>query len=160
FEDAGPLRDLAPDAPEALEQVISRMLQRDKLRRYGTMKELQFDVEPVRLDLQKGRASELQAQARDLLDQEQFEPAQNALHEALTMDPANREARALWEQLQQQLQQRTLQPKIEATLSAGEEHLRSRRFADAVQAFESALALDRQNVSIKGRLDEARTWMD
>jgi hypothetical protein len=160
FEDPKPIRELVPDAPEALEQVIARMIQKDRSRRYGSMRELQFDAEPVRIDLQKARASELQVQARSLFEQGQLEECQRVLHEALVLDPGNREARGLWERVQQQLQQRTLQPRIEAALSAAEDHLRQRNFADAVQAFESALALDRENVSVRGRLEEARALLD
>ena len=88
-----------------------------------------------------------------------MEPAQQVVLEVLSLDPSNRVARSLWENLQKQLQQRTLQPRIESLLKAGEEQLAQRRFIDAIQNFESALRLDRDNVYIQSRLEQARGLM-
>jgi hypothetical protein len=124
------------------------------------MSEIRLDTEPVRIELQKARASELLPQAQILLDQKTAEPAQKILQEVLKLDPANTTARELWEKVQQNLQLRSLKPRIEGLLSTAEEHLTNRRFADAVQAFNSALALDPRNTYIQGRMEEARKLVD
>ena len=160
FEEPAPIRDFVPRAPDALQQVISRMIQKTRDLRYRNLKDLQFDTEPIRIDLQRGRASELLLQAQELFDKESLEPAQKVLQEALALEPSNRAARTLWESVQDQIQQRTLRPRIEASLSAAEEHLAERRFGDAVQAFESALVLDRENVYIQGRIEQARALVE
>src|SRR5262249_33188572 len=59
-----------------------------------------------------------------------------------------------------QFQQRTLRPKIDSLLKTGEEQLTARRFADAIQTFDSALRLDRSNAFIQARLDQARAMME
>ena len=160
FAEPAPIREYVPDLPEVLQNAISRMIQKDRDRRYRTMKELQFDIEPIRLELQKGRASELLEQAEELLEQRQLEPARTVVQEALALEPSNHIARALWERLQKQIQERSLRPRIESALSEGEEHLIKRRFLEAVHALESALQLDGDNVYIQGRLEQARASVE
>src|SRR5262249_37077727 len=41
FEEAAPIRESAPDTPEALERAISKMIHKDRERRYRNIKELQ-----------------------------------------------------------------------------------------------------------------------
>ena len=127
FEEPTPIREFAPGIPDALQDVISRMIHKDREQRYRNLKDLQFDTEPIRIGLQGVRASEFLMQAQELFRAQQLEPAQKVLQDALALDPSNKAARALWEKLQQQLQQRTLQPRIEALLNAAEEHLAQRR---------------------------------
>ncbi len=156
FEDPRPLREFAPDVPEALQQVVSKIIQRDRELRYQSLKEVQFDTEPIRLDLRRERAAALLAQAQQLFEKKQLDPAQTVLQESLSLDPGNRPARALREQLLKQIRQRSLQPRIESLLSSGEDHLVKRRFPDAVQAFELALKLDRENDYIQARIEHAK----
>jgi serine/threonine-protein kinase len=160
FEDPPPLRDSVPDCPDALQQVISRLLQKDRELRYQSFKEVQLDCEPIRLEFQQQRAAKLLTQAQDQFAKKQLESAQSLLLEVLDLDPSNRLARTLRENVQKQLQLRTLQPRIEALLKSGEEHLAHRRFSDAVQSFDGALRLDRTNVYIQSRHEHARDLLE
>jgi serine/threonine-protein kinase len=160
MDEAPPIRELTPGIPIALEHVITRLLEKNPTRRYQSLTEVQFDTEPVRIDLRRGRSLELLKEAQEHFDNQRFEPAQKVLHEVLALEPSNRAARALREQLQRHLQHRTLQPRIESSLRDAEEHLAERRFADALQAFEAALALDRDNTHIQGRVEQARALVD
>ena len=115
FEDPPPLRDSVPDCPDALQQVISRLLQKDRELRYQSFKEVQLDCEPIRLEFQQQRAAKLLTQAQEQFAKKQLESAQSLLLEVLDLDPSNRLARTLRENVQKQLQLRTLQPRIEAS---------------------------------------------
>jgi eukaryotic-like serine/threonine-protein kinase len=160
FEEPPPIRNFVPGFPEALQTVITRILHKDRELRYQSLKDVQFDVEPIRLDLQRQRAAVLLTQAQELFEKKQLDPAQTVIMEALGLDPSNTRARLLRENLQKQLQQRTLQPRIESLLNAGEEHMAQRRFSDALQSFESALRLDRDNAYIQSRLEQARGLLE
>src|ERR1019366_6875456 len=160
FEEPPPIRDFVPDCPPALEAVINRILHKDRELWYQSLKEVQFDIEPIRLELQRQRASSLVTQAQELFDKKQLDPAQTVVLEALDLDPSNTTARSLKETLQKQLQQRTLQPRIESMLNGGEEHLTRRRFSDAIQSFEAALRLDRDSAYIQSRLEQARALQE
>src|SRR5215469_5028857 len=89
FENPVPIHECAPGLPGPLQNAISRMIQKDRDRRYRTVKDLQFDTEPVRLELQKGRAAELLQHAQALFEQKQLEPSRTALQEALALEPSN-----------------------------------------------------------------------
>ncbi len=160
FEDAPPVRDFVPQCPEALERVIQRILHKDRELRYQSLKDVQFDTEMVRMDLQTQRAGELVTEAQAQVQAEQLEAAQVLVTEALGLDPSNRVARSLREMLQRQLQQKALRPRIEGLIHAAEEHLANRRFNDAVQSFEAALKLDGDDAALKKRAAEARALLE
>ena len=124
------------------------------------LKELQLDTEPIRIEFQQLRAGSLLQQAQDLYRARKVEQAQALVLEVLDLDPANRQARSLWESLQKQVQLRTLQPRIEGLARAAEDHLAQRRFAEAVQSFEAALRLDRENTQLQTRRDQAQAQFE
>src|SRR5215472_10298800 len=160
FDDPAPIREFVAGAPDELQRVISKAIHKDREQRYQSLREIRLDLEPIRLELQKGRASELLVQARGLFDEKRLEAAQKVVQDALGLEPANTAARLLWETLQHRIQQRTLQPRIEALLDAAERQLANRQFTEAEQGFQSALQLDRENTRIRARLDEARSMAE
>jgi predicted Ser/Thr protein kinase len=160
FDDPAPIQEFVAGAPDELQRVISKSIHKDREQRYQSLREIRLDLEPIRLELQKGRASELLLQARGLFDEKRLDAAQKVVQDALVLEPANTAARLLWETLQHRIQQRTLQPRIEALLDAGDRHLANRQFAEAEQSFQSALQLDRENAHIRARLDEARSMAE
>ena len=160
FEDPPSIRSIVPDCPEALERVIMRILHKDRELRYQSLKDVQFDTQMVRMELQRRRADELVEEAQRLEAENQPDAAQSVAMEALNLDPSNRVARSLRENLQRRSQQRALQPRIEALLNSGEDYLEKRHFPEAVQRFESAFKLDDENPAIRARLEHARTLLE
>jgi serine/threonine protein kinase len=160
FEEPAPISDFVPDVPTALQAVLTRILHKDRELRYPNLREVASDVQPILIELQRQRAAALLIQAQELFDKKQLDPAQTVILEALSLDPSNHTARILKENLQKQLQQRTLQPRIESLLKAGEEHLAQRRFPEALQNFEAALRFDRDSTYIQSRLENARALLD
>ncbi len=160
FEDPPPIRDFLPQCPETLERVILKILHKERDLRYHSLKDVQFDTEIVRMDLQTQRAEELVAQAQVQVQADQLDAAQALAVEALSLDPSNRAARSLRESLQKRLQHRALRPRIEALVNSAEERLSTRRFTEAVQGFESALKLDSENAAIRERLAQARELLE
>jgi len=156
FEEPPPLREFAPDVPDALQEVMSRIIHKDRAKRYQSLQEVQFDTEPIRIDLQHAHVGSLLAQARGLMEQRDFEPAQNVVREALALDPSNRTARLLREELRQLLQRSAVQPRMESAMREGDEHLAQRRFLEAVKTFEHALTLDPGNSTVQARIEQAR----
>ncbi len=133
FDDPALIHAFVAGAPDELQRMIFKSIHKDREQRYQSLREIRLDLEPIRLELQKTRASELLLQARGLFDEKRLEAAQKVLQDALVMEPANTAARLLWETLQHRIQQRTLQPRIEALLDAAERHLANRQFTEAEQ---------------------------
>ncbi len=155
-EDPEPIRNLVPDCPEALEKIVNRTLQKDRDLRYQSLRDVQVDTEPILTELRQERAESLVTEARRLYDSADLQNAQTVLGEVFDLDPANREARQLRETIQNQLLDRLIRPKIDALVKKAEDALGARRFEDAIESFEAALRLDRENHTVSVRLEQAR----
>ena len=73
------------------------------------------------------------------------------MQEVLDLDPAEKVARALWENLQRQLRLRTLQPRIDALLKKGHEQMAQRLFEEACKARSGPAAGSGQSASSKAK---------
>ncbi len=155
-----PVRELCPACPDPLEQILHRLLQKDRDLRYRSLEEFQFDVEPILLDLQKTHAAELLQRARDLVTRDQGDSAQVLVKEILRFDPGNTGARDLREILQQKSQRKLAHARVEALLTAGRGKLEQQDFSSAIESFESALRLDRSNSEIQKQIQQARAAME
>ena len=155
-EDAAPLRSLVPDCPEPVEQIVYRLLQRDRELRYQCLDDAQCDAEPILQELKREHAQALLLWARQLLTEQQLDSAQTVVREALEFDPGNREGRRLRDTIRDQLQRLTTRSRLNALLERAEGEVTGRRFADAVQTLELALRLDRSDAAVQNRLRQAR----
>lgn len=160
FEDPAPLRQLDPTIPEAVEQIVTRALQKDRELRYQSLRDLLIDAKPVLLDLERERANSLLVVARDLFARGELEAAEAKAVEVIDLDLGIREAHDIREAVQKQLQARILQPRIQSLLRTAEESLALKRFGDAVTNFEAALRLDRTNAGIRKQLESARELLE
>lgn len=158
-EDPEPVRAFATECPEALENIISRAMQKDRELRYQTLRDLQFDAEPLLIQLQQERAVQLLEDAMRLFESKELKAAMPIVVQVLNLDPNNREARRLRESIQKQMQKDLFQPRIDALLKDAEQQLAQRQFAETIQSLDSALRLDRTNVSIRTRLEQAQTQL-
>ena len=155
-----PLRGCTPDCPEALENAMIKLLAKDREARYQSLEDLQFDLEPVILDLRRESVRDLVSGARNLIESGQLEDAQSKIRQALDIEPGNPTARELRENLQRLIREKTLRPRIEALVSEGRVRLDERSFQQAIEKFESALRLDKSNPKIHVLLEEARAaWL-
>jgi len=94
--------------------VVARIMQKDRIRRYQSLKEVQFDLEPIRIDLQwTGRRAA--PEARELFDKQHYD----AYTETRTRDPClglpTGRGRKLWRSASQR---RRLQPGESSTVFA------------------------------------------
>ena len=159
-EEPPAVRTVVPDCPQELERIVHRALAKEREVRYASLEDLRFDMQPILVDLEKYQASNLLADAHRLLAETQWDAAHSVVRRVLELDPGNKEARQLREQIQQQLHRQSVQPRIEALVKSGEEAVASRRFQDAIPLFESALRLNPADSGIRIRMDTARKLME
>ncbi len=155
-ENPAPVRSLAAECPEALEQIVHRALEKQRDLRYQSLEDLQLDARPILLDLERERAAGLLGEARRLFAGGDLDRAQAAVREILDLDAANREARELREKIQRELRRRKVQAPVEELVRKAEEDLAGRRFAKAITSLEAALQLDPDNADLRTRLEQAR----
>jgi serine/threonine protein kinase len=156
MEDPEPLRLLAPECPEGLEQVVNRALQKDRELRYQSLRDLRLDTEPLMFELEQARAKTLVVEAEKLSASGEFTSALSIIHEALELDPSNREVRHLREVVQRELQNQAVQSRVKTMLETAEEQLARRDFSNAIQTLELALKVDQTNSRTRALLDAAR----
>jgi serine/threonine protein kinase len=156
MEDPEPLRLLAPECPEGLEQVVNRALQKDRELRYQSLRDLRLDTEPLMFELQQARARTLLVEAEKLSAAGEFTSALSIIHEALELDPSNREVRHLREVVQRELQNQAVRSRVKTMLETAEEQLARRDFSNAIQTLELALKVDQTNARTRALLDAAR----
>jgi len=154
-EDAPQL--LTPQCPEALQPVIHRLLARDRELRYQSLEDVQFDTEPVLLELRKLEAEQLLPRAKDLCARQLWEEAQVLLRSILELEPQNREARTLRERVQFEIHRRALRPRIEALVHRAIEEAEQRNFIEAIKILESASKLDSADEQVKVCLQQFRS---
>jgi serine/threonine protein kinase len=151
------LRLIAPDIPEAIERLVRRALEKDREARYQSADDMYYDAEPVMVEMQRDRAALLLKQAEELAAHQHLHEAAPLLREILDLDPGNRRARELREAAQAKPARKPMPPVVDALVKTGEQELNARRFAEAIQNFESALHIDPNNSQIRILIDQART---
>jgi hypothetical protein len=152
-----PIRSLVPQCPEALEDAVSKMLAKERDARYQSLEDVKFDLEPIIAELGRERMGDLIREARALINSGEFDTAQSFARQALEIDPGNRTARELRDQLQRLIKDRALRPQIAALIDAGQLEMKAQHYEQAIRKFESALRLDKSNLEIQQLIHGART---
>jgi len=152
-----PLQELCPESPEGLNQIVMTCLQKTPEMRYPSLKDLRLDMKPILLDLQQEHARKLLVDAERLAGAGKADAAYALLHETLEIDPGNRAARALREQVQRILRAQMVGPKLDALLITGRHQLDSRQFEEAIHTLEAARKLDASNKDVLTLLERAHT---
>ena len=158
--EAAPLGQLAPGCPEALELLVHRSLSKDPAFRYRKFSDVALYSQEILADLQHERASGIVDEVRGLLTSGHVQEARAKVLEAQQLEPGNREARRLRDQIDQQIQRAETQARIAELLSEADRRMEQRRFPEAVQSLESAARRDSGNVTVRERLVEARSKLE
>ena len=158
FLDHGPvpLRQLAPECPKALEELVHRALDKDRAQRHQSLDEVQCDAEPILRELKRARAAALSANASRLMAAHELDDAQRGVRVALDLDPGNRKALKLSRVLHGLIQRRNVRSRQEILLREADEEAAARHFDRAVEILSAAVRLDGSNVAAKSRLEQVR----
>ena len=155
-----PIRELCPDCPKGLKPVVLRLLYKERDLRYQSLEDVQFDLQPILLELQKGHDAELLVNAKDLATRGQVDAAQALVREILRGDPGNAKARELHEMLQAEAQRKAVRARVEGLLKTGHEKMAEQDYEAAIESFESARRLDKSNLDIQTVIQQARAAME
>ncbi len=148
------VRSLSPACPEELENVIRRLLAKDRENRYQSLDDVLFDTAPILLELEKAQASGLISQATQLIGAGKLDDALLVVRKILDLEPMHREGRALREQLQKELRLRSVRGRIEALRQKAEKSAGDRNYAEAIQVLGSALQINPTDMVLQQRLKE------
>ena len=155
-----PVRAFVHDCPPALDEIIMRAIRKDRNLRYQSLEDVQFDVAPIRLELQRERAELLMISAEEKFSSKDVTGAQTIIREILDLDPSNAPARRLRETINREFEMRIIRERTAALQTAGAEELASEQYSKAMQTFESALRLDPRNTELQVLLQQAKDGIE
>ncbi|HLK32615.1 MAG TPA: protein kinase, partial [Terriglobales bacterium] len=143
-----PLVEFLPDCPAELDDIVHRVLAKDREQRYQATEDLAFDLTHVQEQLKRYRVMEYLEAAQAARAQGQLSRAKEQLLQVLKIDRQNGRAASLLREVQQDIQRqqrgeqaRELQREAEKALAGGD--------LGAAQAYlEQAVALDEGNAEI------------
>ena len=158
--DPPPLRDSHPEIPEALDNLIQRLIAKERELRVDQMEEVLLDAQPIRQQLRQARAAELGAGIAALIDAGDTDQAQKLLMRVLELDPLHREARTWKDHLGAQSRRALLRSRVETLVQGSNEHLQKRQFSEAITSLEAALNLEKTNEELHRLLDVAKTRLN
>jgi serine/threonine protein kinase len=148
------IRDLCPEFPEAIENIVMRLLSKDRESRYQSLEDVLFDVAPILPELEKARSAELLSQARALIAARKLEEAQDLVRKVLDFDPVHRDGRILRKELQDQLKRRSIERRIHEFRGRAEQAAAEGNYTEAIHAIGSAVQIDPADPELRRRLQE------
>jgi serine/threonine protein kinase len=102
-QDPKALREIVPECPLELENVVHRALRKEEALRYPTMEALLVDLEPIWTSLQKEAVQKLVSHGRELMEGGKLEEASEVLRKSLSIDTGNSTAKLLFDQVNAKL---------------------------------------------------------
>ena len=151
------IKALVPECPQALDNVVAKLLSKDRDNRYQTMEDVLFDTAPILLDLETRQAGELVSAAQMLIREGKLDDGQRMVRRILALDPLSEDGRALRQELQTAFRRRSISARVDALVAKAEEFAAAQDYANAIQSLESALQIDPGNAVLTGRLAELKS---
>jgi len=143
---------VCPGCPEALENVVFKLLAKDRGSRYQSLEDVLLDTAPIQVGMERARATQIMQEAKDLLALGKEDLAQELIRKALTLNPEEQEGRALWQKLKQDSRARATRILVQGFLEKAEKAALDNAYGDAIRWLNSALQLDPSSHSLKERL--------
>jgi len=155
-EPPAPLSNFLKSYPAELDEIVKRVLAKDREERYQATEDLAFDLVHVQEQLKRERTTEYLEEAEQARAQGQLNRAKEQLLQVLKIDRQNVRANTLLREVQQEIQKqqrseqaRELQAEAEKSLSRGE-------MAEALNYLNQAVELDKGNSEILVLRDSVR----
>ena len=155
-EVAVPLRQLAPEVPPELEELVNKCLRKAPADRFHSLEELLLELEPIEQTLKHQRATEMASQAQELLSRGDLYQAQKVCQRALAIDSTHGTIRALLSQVRADIQRQEASVRVRQLLNEAGQLLQLGKAEEAIRDLEDLLKLDSQNVEARAALDKAR----
>jgi len=141
-ENYPPLGNYIHGYPPELEAIVDRALAKEAQDRYDTADEMGADVSAVAEALKKEQAAGIFEQAQNLVREEDFTNARQALLKVAKLDRQHLGARQLMVLVQQNIAHRQRASQIQHLLAQADDARQDKKFDDALSLLEQALKLD------------------
>ncbi len=147
---------IAPDLPPALEELVSKCLNKDPAQRFQALDDLVLDLDSVARGLDRDAVIEMVKQGRELAEKKEFVPAREVLRKALALDSSNDLAKSLLVSVTAELKRAELTGRIQPYLDQGRRLIGQGQYDEACRMLEEVLKIDPRQEGARSMLESAR----
>jgi serine/threonine protein kinase len=142
------LRSVLPNAPEVLDQIVTRSLAKNPDERYSTAEEMSIDLAGVIETMQREQVGDLFRSAQRAYESGDLVGAKDIVLQITRIDRDHLQARQLRIKLDNELAAQERRDKMRALTSEIEDAVRERRYENALSKVEEALSWDAKNATL------------
>ena len=136
------IRDLRPDLPPEVDDIMRRIFKKEPGERYQSMEELLTELEPVARRMQQDSVGQLVTQSETLLNKGEFQRAKELLKQALVLDTSHLHAKTLLERVNSEIRRSEVMPKLTGMVANAEKLFAAGNLEEARREADAALHLD------------------
>ena len=141
-QDPKSIRELRPDLPPELDDVLRRIFKKEPGERYQNMEELLGELEPIARKMQQESVGVLVTQSENLFNQGDLQRAKELLKQALVLDTSHMHAKTLLDKVNSAIRVSEVQPKLREIVANAEKQFQAGNFDEARREADAALHLD------------------
>ena len=151
-----PVSSIVPGTPPAIDHLIDHALAKDPLDRYETAEDMAVDIEAINDGLKQEHVAEALVNVKAQMEREQWTSMRPALLDLLRLNPQNTEVKKLLREVQEKVsrQQKTVQ--LKQLLVEADEAVLQQRYAEALDFYSQAAAIDRDYPELAQKIENAR----
>ena len=155
-QDYEPVGSLVTNCPPALERVVAGLLKKKRDERYQSFADVQFEVQPLLMELKKQHAASLANRAEEQFAAADYDGVTAAIRTILSLDPASAAVAGLRERLQQARRQRDRREQVNSLIQLADSEASQGHLAEAIQALEQAQRVDPSSSNVSTRIESLR----
>ena len=147
-----PLSSLIGDCPRELDKVAQQALAKSPADRYQTAERMAFELIQVAASLKRDTIEKLLREAKQYLEKNSLDNAEDCYRRVLEIEPNQSEARTQLQEIQEKVGTKRRSEPMSESLHRGSKALESERFDEAISEFSRVLRSDpKHEEARKGR---------
>ncbi len=154
------IRQLLPDAPEALDAILAKSMAKKVEDRYQTAEEFGYDLSRLQEKMKQGMLDEFLSQAESAIERKEWDLARQQLQEVLKLDRRNTRANELFQIVREEMQRQQRSAQIEQLRMQAQVALAGRQFEEALECVDQARRLDPDDADLKALFQSIKEEVD
>jgi serine/threonine-protein kinase len=151
-----PLSSMLSGYPPALDHLLDHALAKNPIDRYETAEDMAADIEGVNDTLKREHVAEVLGTVKPMIEQQQWTSVRPILLDLQRINPQNSEVKKLLREVQDKLSRQQKSVQFRQLMSDGDEAILSQRYADALEFYNQAAALDQTHPELAEKIENAR----
>ncbi|HEX6501925.1 MAG TPA: protein kinase [Terriglobales bacterium] len=154
---APPLSSYIKDYPPELESIVARALAKNRDDRYGSAKDLAFDLLRIQEQIKQSSVSEFLRRAGAAIRRSEWGRAKEQLQQALRVDRQHTEAHRLLREVQEKIEKQQKTEHARRLQMSADQAFIERKFDEALGLLQQAITLDPTNLDLRSFLESVQS---